>query len=493
MAATDLEALPLFQDNPFAPQALDALPTHLFLIDRVPQWVSRLSDATAASSWAVGDEMVLALCPVDDEDPARFLGDWDRLLQSFAFVGSDAAIHRALLGVFWWMGAVNGESRYRWILDGDSLEHFRPLTEYPVLSRSLARWWRDERARCPQFPSYDPVAHLHAALCWRSNPEDLYDDCFPHLLSDSLFRPALYGNLELIQRLQWSPRSITLIYSAAYGGQQPVLEWVNGQMQQLPACDRVALNAAKGGHMALVRWLYIEHGCPVDDPSFIQEVAKHQDLEMLRWLQTTVGPGMFTHHLLHGAAQAGSNAVLEWADEQHPAYVWPSCGTLCESAARHGHLDTVKWLRAKGCRWDMYTSQAAVEEGHARVLRYVLENGCSTHNSALMTAVAKGWVGVLDVLYDHGIQMTQDVYIHSIHHGQLGVVRWLYEEAEVPWTARVCYEAAKRGELNILQYLRSQGCPWNKRRCWMAAGDDETREWLRQPRIYIGNKRHKPQ
>ena len=49
------------------------------------------------------------------------------------------------------------------------------------------------------------------------------------------------------------------------------------------------------------------------------------------------------------------------------------------------------------------------------------------------------------------------------------------------WDWRVCFEAAKGGQLETLQWCRSNGCEWNVRTCQAAAarGQLETLKWCR--------------
>ena len=46
----------------------------------------------------------------------------------------------------------------------------------------------------------------------------------------------------------------------------------------------------------------------------------------------------------------------------------------------------------------------------------------------------------------------------------------------------ICKNAAKNGHLNILQYARENGCPWNKETCANAARYDHLNilQWARE-------------
>ncbi len=50
---------------------------------------------------------------------------------------------------------------------------------------------------------------------------------------------------------------------------------------------------------------------------------------------------------------------------------------VCAHAAAGGHLQTLQWLRAKGCNWSSSTFWSAVGNDHFLVARWSFENGCA--------------------------------------------------------------------------------------------------------------------
>ncbi len=64
--------------------------------------------------------------------------------------------------------------------------------------------------------------------------------------------------------------------------------------------------------------------------------------------------------------------------------------------------------------------------------------------------------------------------------GHLNVLQWARSQG-CPWTARLCDNAALGGHLEVLQWVRNQGCPWDERTCADAAlgGHLEVLQWLR--------------
>ena len=99
----------------------------------------------------------------------------------------------------------------------------------------------------------------------------------------------------------------------------------------------------------------------------------------------------------------------------------------CGWAAYNGHIEVMKWLRAKGCPWDILTSCAAADGG------------------------------------------------------QLEVLQWMRaQDPPCPWDLQVCYYAAKNGHLDVLRWARRQGCPWGERLICAAAKNGHLKilNWL---------------
>ena len=52
--------------------------------------------------------------------------------------------------------------------------------------------------------------------------------------------------------------------------------------------------------------------------------------------------------------------------------------------------------------------------------------------------------------------------------GDLEMLQWLHRNG-CPWNEETCMCAAEKGHLEILQWARMNGCPWNERTCSLAA------------------------
>ena len=65
--------------------------------------------------------------------------------------------------------------------------------------------------------------------------------------------------------------------------------------------------------------------------------------------------------------------------------------------------------------------------------------------------------------------------------GNLELVRWLRGEG-CSWNAMTCSMAAANRRPQVLQWLRTKGCPWNYYTCYMAVhyGHVEVLRWIRE-------------
>ncbi|WZN63314.1 hypothetical protein HKI87_07g48620 [Chloropicon roscoffensis] len=83
-------------------------------------------------------------------------------------------------------------------------------------------------------------------------------------------------------------------------------------------------------------------------------------------------PGVIKR-ILYVAARQGYLQVFEKYWSQGPqeklSQLWDE--RTCDLAADGGHLELVKWLRAKGCPWDQSTSRSAAIAGQLEVLQWM--------------------------------------------------------------------------------------------------------------------------
>ncbi|WZN65063.1 hypothetical protein HKI87_11g66200 [Chloropicon roscoffensis] len=133
----------------------------------------------------------------------------------------------------------------------------------------------------------------------------------------------------------------------------------------------------------------------------------------------------------------------------------------CRFAAYGGHLEVLKWLRAKGCPWGISTSSWAAHGGHLEVLQWMRAQHppCPWGSNLCYFAALKG---------------------------HLEVLRWARSQG-CPWDGRAPRAAARDGQLEVLVWLINEGCPYSKRKCRRAAeeGGERAREVWERAREFL--------
>lgn len=135
---------------------------------------------------------------------------------------------------------------------------------------------------------------------------------------------------------------------------------------------------------------------------------------------------------------------------------------VCEYAAGAGHLDVLKWCRARGFPWGQSSVRAA-ESGHFNVLRYCRDHGCPWDLATFEAAATGGFLDVLEWgLEEAGFSQGDlpRLLAAAAGGGKLRVIKWC-RTMGCPWSPDTCYEAARGGHLELLKVCREQGCPWS--------------------------------
>jgi hypothetical protein len=76
--------------------------------------------------------------------------------------------------------------------------------------------------------------------------------------------------------------------------------------------------------------------------------------------------------------------------------------SVCETAARHGRIEVLKWARSQGCPWDEYTYSLAAKNGHLEVLKWLRSQRCPWDKFICSWAADGGHLEVLQWVRKHG-------------------------------------------------------------------------------------------
>ena len=173
------------------------------------------------------------------------------------------------------------------------------------------------------------------------------------------------------------------------------------------------------------------------------------------------------HHVLYVAARRGYLEVFEKYWSQGPQEklrkLWDK--KTCRWAAYSGHLEVIKWLRAKGCPWGTSASNYAARKGHLEVLQWMRAQDppCLWDSVVCFEAARNGHLEVLRWARSQGCPWDGRVTRVAARNGHLEVLQWMRaQDPPCPWDKYVCHFAAQKGHLEVLRWARSQGCPWDE-------------------------------
>lgn len=173
--------------------------------------------------------------------------------------------------------------------------------------------------------------------------------------------------------------------------------------------------------------------------------------------------------LICAAASRGYLKVLKEMQRLHRVSKWPQYA--CFFAAEGGHLETLKWLRSEGASWNTATCRVAAERAHIRVLKWM--RGLKAPHSApcpwdkwtTAEAAKRGDIEMLEWCIENGCPWSVESCHQAAHGGHLECLK-LLRESGCPWDKWVTYYAAKGGHVAMLRWAADNGCPWGE---WTSA------------------------
>ena len=171
-----------------------------------------------------------------------------------------------------------------------------------------------------------------------------------------------------------------------------------------------------------------KYNIKMDESDFCWQVAETNKLELLKWIR--------------------EEKKCEW-DE----------GTI-NAAARQGNLEMVKYCVANECPIDAWACASAALHGHLKVLKYLREEAKATWDSRMATfAARKGHLHILKYLFESNYNQFEYACEDAAKNGHLDCLRYLHETAKAPWDSPAVREAHKKNQTECVQYLLDNDCP----------------------------------
>jgi hypothetical protein len=239
------------------------------------------------------------------------------------------------------------------------------------------------------------------------------------------------NTLTALRGLGMAPSSM-LIMAVAQSGRLSVLQQLLSE-QQCPQLPGLSQYAARSGSISMLNWLRTQSWCVFDYSTCAGAVFGRQ-LAALQHLRTE-GCSWDEEQMHRVAASSGSIEIVEWLRQQ--GGIRFDAAAAMASAAGAGQTAMCEHLRSIGCDWNSKACSTAAVHGHLETLRWLREHGCPWDVSEWFIDIARyGRMKILDFIVEQGEVL----------------------DAELMTAALNC--AGASGELQTAQWFRHHGAQW---------------------------------
>ncbi len=279
---------------------------------------------------------------------------------------------------------------------------------------------------------------------------------------------ARYGHTHV---LKWAinmfcPWNTVTIIAAAKSGNLSTLEYIVGVIfggGGFITFSNAYMTAAKYGHAHVMDWLndkIVELSS--QNPNFEGDFARDRS----NW----------EHNICVIAARYGRTNILIWSYKK----LGHVCQKSCKVAARHGHLETLKAITPMCDTRDTDIIRCAVKGGHFEVIQWAFANGYPAGDYAVNTMCELGHLDMFRWIMERGFPRIAKFLESAAERGHLHILKWAASDGFNAGTLKVLTAAVFGRQLEVVQWLRSIGCPWDVSISGMALVREDTRtlRWL---------------
>lgn len=216
----------------------------------------------------------------------------------------------------------------------------------------------------------------------------LYSDKFGTYTTKALANMAAEGGF--IGVLEWSKEvgcswDPSVFASGLKGGHVDILKFLKRNACPLPTGNAAWTAAAERGHVEALQFAY--------DSKYLHNIkllcavaAKNGHLSILKWIYEVEGSRHFSSYTCQQAAMGGFIDIIEWL--RGVQCDWED--GACQGALETGRLDTLRWLIANGCPfdvdghafiWGQSKLGMATRRGEVEIMRFLLDECHANANS----------------------------------------------------------------------------------------------------------------
>lgn len=231
---------------------------------------------------------------------------------------------------------------------------------------------------------------------------------------------------------------------------------------------------------------------------FVQDIMEwalvYGDLQTLIWTHEQLGCMYTRSYPMDIAAKHGHLDIVRWLYEKrynpYGKEISVSGHNLFDLLAREGQLHIMQWLDeniTRDVEVDAREKQLAIQNGYLDKFTWLHKDrisGCSRDST--LWAAGNGHLHVLQWLCDHKNMVPEnDVIYDAIFGGHFSVVEWLYVHKKVPLPINAILAAFNRGYIDLATWLYRRSSKLQIDFAYLH-GDEFSTEWLsnlRHPKL----------
>ena len=222
------------------------------------------------------------------------------------------------------------------------------------------------------------------------------------------------------------------------------------------ALDREALGYAEP-HIPLLSWCFRNHAYVA--LQHVGYIAQTGIPSFVHELELRFPEDRFT--ILVGLAAGGHEelALALLDDPSTLAVAREVFGTTARALSDGGFIRAARLVESNVSRWRPFPVLAAVERGHLAFVQWALDGyRWSEHDNHMMYAAGSGNVELLEWLLSQGCPLDPEAPQFAAAHGHIHVLEWLNEHG-LPVNDHCLALAVTGGHLDTISWLVDNGCP----------------------------------
>ncbi len=230
-----------------------------------------------------------------------------------------------------------------------------------------------------------------------------------------------------------------------------VLQWLETNLSQSILAElqydnecKYVFFAVQNGNFCMVKWLILK-GFSCNSDCCLEAVSNGR-LDIVQYLLST-NCAFDKNKMFPAATNSFNEDLLEWLFQQGCPFMEEESFLL---ACYVGNFAFIKWMKLHGSTaWESYIKKIAAAQGNLEALKWALDQDQKAND------------------------LDNCMYILTINAasgGHLHVIEWLkYNSTNFFLDPHVSVVAARKGHIELLQWVITSGCQWDIYKCCIAA------------------------